>query len=169
MCKYDPEMADKTIVSFARYLRTNIETIHNDELIPFRSALRQLLDYVDLEQIRFPDKLRFDTDITVDDFLIPPLLLQPIVENAIRHGINPKKAGGRIMLRTFVEDSEICIQIQDNGVGCYLEDLENEKSTALKNIRFRLEHMIGGRMEIESRIGAGTTVTLWMPRKEEDR
>lgn len=169
MCKYDPEMADKTIVSFARYLRTNVETIHNDELIPFRSALRQLLDYVDLEQIRFPDKLRFDTDITVDDFLIPPLLLQPIVENAIRHGINPKKAGGRIMLRTFVEDSEICIQIQDNGVGFYLEDLENEKSTALKNIRFRLEHMIGGRMEIESRIGEGTTVTLRMPRKEEDR
>ena len=73
------------------------------------------------------------------------------------------------MLRTFVEDSEICIQIQDNGVGFYLEDLENEKSTALKNIRFRLEHMIGGRMEIESQIGEGTTVTLRMPREEEDR
>jgi len=168
MCKYDPELADKTIVSFARYLRTNIETIHNDELLPFRSVLRQLKDYVDLEQIRFPDKLRFETDISVDDFLMPPLLLQPLVENAIRHGITPKKTGGLITLKTTVEDSEICIEIKDNGVGFHLADLENEKSTALKNVRFRLEHMIGGRMDITSQIGQGTTVTLWMPRKEEE-
>ena len=95
MCKYNPQKADETIIHFARYLRTNVETISNDQLIPFQASLRQLIDYVTLEQIRFEDKIRLETDIAVEDFLIPPLILQPIVENAIRHGITPKTAAER--------------------------------------------------------------------------
>lgn len=167
MCKYDPQKADETIIHFARYLRTNVETINNDQLIPFQSSLRQLTDYVTLEQVRFEDKIRLETDIAVEDFLIPPLILQPIVENAIRHGIIPKDSGGTITLKTFVSDGNICIVIADDGVGFRKEALEKSTSVALKNVRFRLQHMIGGTMQIESRVGEGTTVTITIPWKEE--
>lgn len=166
MCKYDPEKADETIIHFARYLRTNIETIYVDELIPFRDSLRQLEDYVELEQIRFQDKIRFETDIAVDDFLIPPLMLQPIVENAIRHGLTPKHNGGTILLKTYMSGDQVCIAVRDDGVGFHPDALNNIESTALKNVRFRLQHMIGGTMDIESRVGEGTTVTMTIPRKE---
>jgi LytS/YehU family sensor histidine kinase len=167
MCKYNPQKADETIIHFARYLRTNVETISNDQLIPFQASLRQLIDYVTLEQIRFEDKIRLETDIAVEDFLIPPLILQPIVENAIRHGITPKDSGGTITLKTFVSDGNICVVIADDGVGFQPEALEKETSVALKNVRFRLQHMIGGTMQIESRVGKGTTVTITLPWKEE--
>ena len=167
MCKYDPQKADETIIHFARYLRTNVETINNDQLIPFQASLRQLTDYVTLEQGRFEDKIRLETDIAVEDFLIPPLILQPIVENAIRHGIIPKDSGGTITLKTFVSDGNICIVIADDGVGFRKEALEKSTSVALKNVRFRLQHMIGGTMQIESRVGEGTTVTITIPWKEE--
>ena len=167
MCKYDPQKADETIIHFARYLRTNVETFNNDQLIPFQSSLRQLIDYVTLEQVRFEDKIRLETEIAVEDFLIPPLILQPIVENAIRHGILPKDSGGTITLKTFVSGENICIVITDDGVGFQKEALEKDTSVALKNVRFRLQHMIGGTMQIESRVGEGTTVTITIPWKEE--
>ena len=168
MCKYDPLKADETIINFARYLRTNIETIYNDQLIPFRSSLHQLEDYVVLEQVRFQDKIRFVTDISVDNFLIPPLMLQPIVENAIRHGITPKDNGGTILLKTYAAGDRVCVIVRDDGVGFHPEALRNAESTALKNVQFRLQHMIGGTLEIESRIGHGTTVTMMIPWKETD-
>ena len=168
MCKYDPLKADETIINFARYLRTNIETIYNDQLIPFRSSLHQLEDYVVLEQVRFQDKIRFVTDISVDNFLIPPLMLQPIVENAIRHGITPKDNGGTILLKSYAAGDRVCVIVRDDGVGFHPEALRNAESTALKNVQFRLQHMIGGTLEIESRIGHGTTVTMMIPWKETD-
>lgn len=83
---YNPEMADDTIVRFARYLRNNIDIMENDKNIPFSVDLRQVEDYVSLEQIRFGDKIEFYTDIETDPFMIPPLILQPVVENAIKYG-----------------------------------------------------------------------------------
>ncbi len=90
MCKYDPEKADNTIVRFARYLRNNINIMEEDKNIPFKEDLRQLEDYVALEQIRFGDKIRFYEDIQYSDFEISPLILQPVVENAVKHGVSKK-------------------------------------------------------------------------------
>lgn len=166
MCKYDPEKADDTIVRFARYLRSNIDIMENDKNIPFTTDLKQLEDYVILEQVRFGDKIEFYTDIEADQFMLPPLILQPVVENAIKHGVSKKHTDGTIILRTRDTGENIVITVEDDGVGFNLEELNKEKSVGLKNIRFRLHHLVNGTLDIASEVGKGTTVTITIPKKE---
>ena len=166
MCKYDPEKADETIVRFARYLRSNIDIMENDKNIPFTTDLKQLEDYVILEQVRFGDKLEFYTDIKEDRFMIPPLILQPVVENAIKHGISKKQSAGTIILRTHATDRDIVITVEDDGVGFDVRELSKEKSVGIRNIRFRLRYLVNGTLDITSEVGTGTTVTITIPRKE---
>ena len=166
MCKYDPERADETVVCFSRYLRTNIDIMQEDKPVNFHVALKHLEDYVTLEQIRFEDKVKFVKDIMVNDFMIPLLVLQPIVENAIKHGVTPKSSGGTVILRTWKDEEYIYISIQDDGVGFDPDSLKDKTGVGLKNVRFRLEHMIDGKMTVESKIGEGTTVTIYIPYKE---
>lgn len=167
LCKYDPEKADETVVCFARYLRNNIDIMEKDGNIPFTTDLRQIEDYVALEQVRFGDKIELYTDIEVSNFMIPPLILQPVVENAIRHGVSKKIGNGSIILRTREEKSNIIITIEDDGIGFELSELEKEKSVGVRNIRFRLEHMVHGRLDIQSEVGKGTIVTITIPKEGE--
>lgn len=165
MCKYDPEKADETVVRFARYLRTNINIMQEDNPVTFHEAMMHLEDYVALEQIRFGDKIQFTKVIDADDFMIPPLVLQPIVENAIKHGLLPKPSGGTVLLRTWREGENVLITIQDDGVGFDDSMACDETSVGLNNVRFRLEHIMKGKMEIVSVPGKGTTVTIFIPCK----
>lgn len=165
MCKYDPEKADETVVRFARYLRANISIMENDANIPFATDLQQLEDYVMLEQVRFGDKLEFYTDIETDDFLIPPLILQPVVENAIKHGVSKKLGNGTIILRTRDTGASIVITVEDDGVGFDMAELDKPTSVGIRNIRFRLEQLVNGTLELQSRVGIGTTATITIPKK----
>lgn len=166
MCKYDPEKADETVVRFSRYLRNNINIMEDDKLIPFMTDLQHLEDYFLLEQIRFGEKIEFVTDTEVENFMIPPLILQPLVENAIKHGLSKSPKGGIIMLRTWKDEDNILISIEDDGIGFDLTELEKEDSVGLKNIRFRLKHLMKGTLEIESELGKGTKATISIPGKE---
>lgn len=169
MCKYDPEKADDTVVRFARYLRNNIDIMQEDKNIPFEADLKQVEDYVALEQVRFGDKVEFYTDIETTDFMIPPLILQPVVENAIKHGISKKEKNGTIILKTRDMGEYIVITVEDDGIGFDMAELSKEKSVGLRNIRFRLEHLVNGTFKITSRMGAGTTVTIKIPKTKETR
>lgn len=164
MCKYDPEEADRTIVRFSRYLRANIDVLQDDRPVPFQSAYQNLVDYVVLEQIRFGDRIQFSPEIEVWDFKIPSLILQPITENAIKHGLMPKPGGGTIKIRTLEETDRILIYISDDGVGFDPADLESKGAVGLSNVRFRLQYMVGGQLQIESAPGQGTTVTISIPK-----
>ena len=164
MCKYDAEKADETIVRFSRYLRNNIDIMENDEPVLFSTELARIEDYVILEQLRFGDKIEFYADIHVDDFMIPPLILQPIVENAIKHGITKKQEGGTVVIRTHEDEKNVFVSVEDDGVGFEHTELEKEKSVGLKNIRYRLLHLVGGSLDIKSRNGEGTTVTVIIPK-----
>lgn len=166
MCKYDPEKADQTVVRFARYLRTNIDMIQADELAPFPTTLRYVEDYVALEQVRFGSKLRFVTSIAAEDFLFPPLILQPLVENAIKHGITAQPHGGTVTLETLWQDGNIIIRVSDDGVGFDPAQDGDPRSVALQNIRFRLKTMVNGKLDIRSAPGCGTTCTITIPEKE---
>lgn len=166
MCKYDPEKADETVVRFSRYLRNNIDIMEDDKPVLFRTELAHLEDYVVLEQIRFGDKIEFYSDIRTEQFMIPPLILQPIVENAIKHGLTKKQNGGTVILRTWEEDGCIKISIEDDGVGFAPSELEKKQSVGLKNIRYRLHHLMHASLDIESKLGKGTTVTITIPKKE---
>lgn len=163
MCKYDPEKADRTVVRFARYLRSNIDIMEDDEPVSFLFALQHLEDYIFLEQIRFEDKISFETDIETDDFLMPPLVLQPIIENAVKHGLAPKPEGGTIKLSTRRDGETVTITISDDGVGFDTSAEQSPESVGLKNVKFRLEHMMNGTLSVESKPGKGTTVTIVLP------
>lgn len=164
MCKYDPEKADETVIRFARYLRSNIDIMEDDRPVLFSAELNHLEDYVLLEQIRFGDKIQFYTEVNTDQFKIPPLILQPIVENAIKHGLRKKPTGGTVILRTWEEAEAIKITVEDDGVGFELSELEKKESIGLKNIRYRLYHLIHATLTIESNVGKGTIVTISIPK-----
>ena len=175
MCKYDPEKADETVVCFSRYLRSNVTMVETEELQPFGDELQHVVDYIHLEQIRFGENmLRFQTDIQEEDFYLPPMILQPILENAIKHGLRPRAEGGMIKLSTSREtvNQQPCyvITIADDGVGFEMNPDGTAKnshsdgcSVGMKNVRFRLEHMAQGWMKIESEVGKGTTTRIYLP------
>ena len=152
---------------FSRYLRNNIDIMQEDKMMPFEVALQRLEDYVVLEQIRFGDGLEFVTDLEITDFMIPPLILQPLVENSIKHGVSKKKGGGSILVSTWEEDGNIMIGIDDDGVGFDMKELKKETSVGLKNIQFRIEHLLNGNLIIKSEINKGTKAIISFPRKED--
>ncbi len=166
MCKYDPRKADETIVCFARYLRSNIDIMQDDSAVPFPTDLRHVEDYIALEQVRFGDRIRFVTDIETEDFLLPPLILQPLVENAIKHGLTPRPEGGTITLRTRRDADGVRITVEDDGVGFDPDAGGDGHSVGLKNVRFRLEHLMNGWLDIRSEQGRGTAATVFLPMKE---
>ena len=91
MCEYDPQKADETLVRFSHYLRSNINVMEKDELEAFTKSLEHLEEYIFLEQVRFGGRIQFVKTIEAENFKLPPLVLQPLVENAIRHGLLHKK------------------------------------------------------------------------------
>ena len=163
MCLYDPAEANQTVVHFAKYLRGNINILQDDELIPFKRELEHLEDYIVLEKVRFEDRIQFIKELEVEEFLIPPLVLQPIVENAIKHGLLRTKKGGSIYLKTRRENDHVVIEIIDDGAGFNTEVPIREGAVGVNNVKFRLEYMIKGKMEITSAPGSGTTVIIKMP------
>lgn len=168
-CKTDAKKADDALIRFSRYLRKNINIIEEEGLIDFSTELEQLEDYIALEQLRFGEMITFVKDIEVSDFRIPPLTIQPIVENAIKHGLLQQDRSGTVGLQTMIEAEDIVIIIQDDGVGFAPEECEKKDSVGIKNVRFRLESMVKGSLDIDSAPGKGTKVIIRIPVKEAEK
>lgn len=166
MCGYDPQKADETLVMFSRYLRQNINIMDEDEPESFAKSLAHLEDFIHLEQVRFGEKIKFEKKIEAEEFKIPPLVLQPLVENAIKHGLLHKKQGGTIVLHAWEENGNNLIEISDDGAGFDTNAAPKEGAVGMKNARFRLEYMVGGTMNVKSSPGVGTTVTITIPKVE---
>ena len=167
-CKYDPQKADETLILFARYLRRNLKIIEEEGLIDFAKELEQLEDYVALEQIRFPDMIRFEEEIEETNFRIPPLTVQPIVENAIKHGLVEHGRSGTVRLCTMCSETGSVLIVEDDGAGFVPEECEKEDSVGIRNVRYRLESMVNGSLTIESSPGNGTKVTIRIPKQAEN-
>lgn len=165
-CKTDPKMADYALIRFSRYLRKNIKIIEEDGMIDFDEELEQVEDYVALEQLRFPEKIVFEKKIGTSSFKLPPLTIQPLVENAIKHGLVGKGRRGVILLRTERTDKEITITIKDDGAGFDPQACTEQDSVGIRNVRYRLSTMAGGSLFIDSSPGEGTTATIQIPIKE---
>lgn len=165
-CKLDPKKADNALVRFSRYLRKNINIIEEEGLIAFDMELEQLEDYIALEQLRFEDRILFEKQIETSSFEIPPLTIQPIVENAIKHGLIEPGKSGTICLHTKRKIGYVEITVTDDGIGFVPEECEKEDSVGIRNVRYRLEHMVGGVLTIESAPGEGTRVTITIPTEE---
>ena len=162
LCKQDPDLAQKVTLDFSTYLRKNFTAIASAEMIPFSSELEHTHAYLAVEQALYKNTLLVDYDTPHTFFRIPPLTLQPIVENAVKHGRNPYVGPLRISILTKKTDSGSEIIVEDSGRG-FDPAGTAEPGIALENIRQRLEMMCGGSLTIRSREGAGTVVTVTIP------
>lgn len=161
LCKRDPDEAYEALGYFSRYLRKNLNTMQND-LISFESELEHINTYLAIEQTRFGDELKIVQDIQVTDFELPPLSVQPLVENAVRHGVCSNEDGGTVTIRTARIDDTIIITVADDGQGFDLTQIpeDGEMHIGLANVRDRLQAIVQGEMIIDSTPGKGTTVTV---------
>lgn len=160
LCRQDPEDARDALGTFITYLRGNMDSIQREHTIHFSKELNHISAYLELEKLRFEDDLSIVFDIQETDFFIPSLTIQPLVENAVKHGICGREDGGTITLHTHREGADVIVQIKDDGVGFDVSDLETIEHVGLKNVRNRLQHIVNGKLEVESTPGVGTTVTI---------
>lgn len=162
LCAQDPQKAQNVIRDFSRYLQSNFTAIAKDGTIPFAEELEHTKAYLAVEQARYEGRLFVEFNTPDTFFRVPPLTLQPIVENAVKHGMDLDSDPLRISIRTRYTDSGTDIIVEDNGPGFDPSD-ESKPHTTLNNIRQRLEMMCGGSMSIMPRDGGGTVVTVTIP------
>jgi len=163
LCDKTPEKAAEVADKFGVYLRQNLDSLGTVGRIPFRKELEHTKLYTDIEMVRF-DNICIEYDIADDDFTVPPLVLQPMVENAIRHGVRIREEG-RVKVITRREGAYHKIIIEDNGVGFDVKTLtaEGSQHIGIQNVKERIETMCRGTIHIDSKIGTGTTVTIRIP------
>ena len=166
LCKQNTDLAQQVTLDFITYLRTNFTAIASEDMIPFSEELEHTRAYLAVEQAQYDDMLVVDYDITVSEFRLPPLTLQPIVENAVKHGMDQDSEPLHIFIKTCRAGSGSRIIVENNGADFEPAD-DDKPHIALNNIRQRLEMMCGGSMTIKSREGGGTVVTVVIPGSSE--
>ncbi|MEG2543051.1 MAG: histidine kinase, partial [Christensenellaceae bacterium] len=170
LCIKDPVLTKKTIITFSEYMRENMNSLKQKTPIPFEQEFSHLKTYAELEQLRFGEALKFEFDIQTTAFHLPVLSVQPLVENAVKHGVLRRKNGGVITISTQNLDGWYEITITDDGVGFDVNQPPAEPNThiGIQNVRDRLYSMCGGTLAIESEIGKGTTATIKIPKGDAD-
>jgi sensor histidine kinase YesM len=165
LCKLDPAKAGNLVHNFAKYLRGNFGELDNPKPILMSQEMEHVHHYISIENVRFPD-MTFTFEMNSEDFHIPALTVQPIVENAIKHGLMKLSKGGTIHVLSYETETDYCISVVDDGVGFDTSTLIDErKHIGLRNIRERLKVMVNGKLEIESTIGVGTKVLVTIPKE----
>lgn len=168
----EPQKAKNLLYALTDYLRGSFHFKTQDGRIPLSEEINTVKAYLAIEQARFENLLRMEYDIEENlDAMVPLLCLQPVVENAVHHGIFKRAEGGSILLRIHRKGDLVVIRVEDNGVGIprtQLESIRRGDSTGvgLKNIQQRLGTHRGAGLEIESAEGEGTAVTLKIPYEE---
>ena len=176
LIRIDPEAAYKTVYDFSTYLRGNLNSMEGRETIPFSEELKHVEAYVNIEKIRFGDRVQVEFQIEAKSFQVPSLSVQPLVENAIKHGVCKKIEGGTVWVKSYETSEHYVIQVDDDGVGFDMEAMEKQEtgqdkehtSLGLKNIRFRIWALPRGTMEIYSFPGEGTRVTIRIPKSTKE-
>jgi two-component system LytT family sensor kinase len=169
LVRSQPELAREMIVKLANILRALLKD--REAFVPFAEELAFTDDYLDIEVVRFGEKLRVVKEIAEDtlEVLVPSMLLQPLIENSIKHGLEPRIDGGTVTLRSrMLTDGRLLLEVEDDGIGMDAEREgagERSGGIGMRNVRERMEVMYGPAAEVEivSRPGRGTKVTLVLP------
>ena len=167
LCAKDAKRAQQVTLDFTTYLRKNFTAIAGEDTISFSDELEHTRAYLAIEQVQFEDSLCVEYDTPHKNFRLPPLTLQPIVENAIKHGMDPECAPLCIYIRTREKNFGSELVVEDNGSGFAFAADDREPHIALANIRQRLEMMCDGKLTISPREGGGTIVRVFLRNKEE--
>ena len=163
LCEKDSTKAKQVIMDFTAYLRKNFTAIASVDTIPFSEELEHTRAYLAIEQVQYEDALSITYDILHKEFRLPPLTLQPIVENAIKHGMDPEHTPLCITIKTRATKESSIVTVEDNGSGFSPETESNEPHLALSNIRERLKIMLGGTLTAQLKADGGTVVTVIIP------
>jgi two-component system, LytTR family, sensor kinase len=172
LVRFRPEMAREMIVQLGNILRALLKD--HDSYVPFREELTFTDDYLGIEVVRFgAEKLRVvkEIDPSTLELLVPCMLLQPLIENSIKHGLEPRLQGGTITLRSRIEGAKMVVEVEDDGVGMAegrareVGFVSRGAGIGMRNVRERLEVLYGNSalFEVFSRPGRGTRVTLEIP------
>lgn len=167
-CLTRPEKAAELVDDFSMYLRGNISELDNREPIPLSREMEHVRHYVNIEEVRFPD-MEIEFSLNSEDFLLPALSVQPLVENAIKHGLMGLEKGGKVKISTFETQNSYCVRVEDNGVGFDISASHNgRKHIGIQNTARRIEAMCGGSLKVESTPGSGTTALITIPKEEKN-
>lgn len=166
LCDVRPEAAKEAISNFSKYLRGNLDSIKQTKLISFADEFRHLQAYLSLEKIRYDDYLEVRYDIAVTEFFLPPLTVQPLVENAVNHGISDLPEGGCVTVSTREEADHYEIRVSDNGVGFDpdVQPTDGRSHIGISNVRSRLEILCRGTLSFITAPGQGTTAIIKIPK-----
>ncbi|BAL00097.1 hypothetical protein OBV_28980 [Oscillibacter valericigenes Sjm18-20] len=168
LCETDSQKAQGAIADFAAFLRSNIDFSTETQLIRIEQELSNVKHYLSLEQMRFEERLKVVYDIQAGGFLVPPLVVQPMVENAVRHGVTKRPEGGTITISILDTPADYVITVTDDGVG-FDPDSDTwagKYHIGIDNARERMRRQCGGALHIDSKIGVGTVVTMSIPKRE---
>ena len=166
----DPQYASDLIYDFTTHLRACIRSMSAESMVPFEQELENIKAYVNIEKMRFGDKLQVIYDCQEIGFEIIPLSIQPLVENAIRHGIFERGVtGGTVAVRSTHRDDSFIVCVEDDGIGfdfdATMAEIKSGKrdSHGLRNLIFRFETLMHAQVAVESKIGSGTKITVTIP------
>ena len=165
MCLKDPQKANELVRNFSLYLRGNFSELDSVTPIRFVEELKHVEYYVNIEKVRFPD-MSIEYDVETTAFVLPALSVQPLVENAIKHGLMRLETGGTVVIRSYETPTHFCVEVKDDGVGFDTGlPIDEKKHVGLRNIRGRLKAMLDGDLILESKPGDGTKAVIMIPKE----
>jgi len=177
LCDDNPAEAKKATLDFSKYLRKNMESLNDNNLITVENELNHVESYLNLEKAMHGDSLNVRYNIEAGDFLLPPLTIQPIVENAVKHGIGKREDGGTVTVTIGETTSAFIISVSDDGVGYDPGESnpadrksagdrspDDRSSIGINNVKRRLKEQCGGTLEITGEPGKGTTAIIKVPK-----
>ena len=173
LIRLDPDQAYDMVYDFSKYLRAHIDSLSNEREIIFFRELEHIESYINIEKVRFGERLNVVYDIRTTDFYLPALSVQPLVENAIKHGICKKPEGGTVWIRSYKDEENeggYVVEVEDDGVGFDVKKWETsggkKRSVGIRNISFRVQSISKAHLTIESKINKGTKAMIKFPKRE---
>lgn len=171
LCEKDPDKAQKAVSYFADYLRLNLSSINRETPVTIETEMNHVITYLELEKMSSEDTLNYNLDIEAGGFMVPALSVQPLVENAVKHGTSKKQGGGTVTVKIREYDDCFEIYVIDDGAGFDLSQPPDDERLHLgmENVRKRLKAMCGGTLTVSSAPGKGTTAVIWLPKSIEEQ
>lgn len=168
LIRKSPQQAYALTRDFSTYLKYNLNTLEDHDIISFEAEIENVKTYLSIEQVRFADKFQVVYEIQAHNFMIPYLTIQPLVENAVKHGDFEVGGGGTIWIRSIDKEDFYLIQVEDNGRGFDTGKTEEKKSNSIgiKNIKSRLRYILGTDLKIQSIVGKGTLAEIEIPKNK---